>query len=52
MTPGTKAKLSCPSYLVYGSATNVYAPFGSGWIPKNSDINYDIEIVDCNISPV
>jgi hypothetical protein len=30
----------------------IQAPVGDGYIPKNSDIDFDFEVVDCNIPPV
>jgi hypothetical protein len=49
--PGAKAKIHCPAYQVWGSAL-IQAPVGDGYIPKNSDIDFDFEVVDCNIPPV
>ena len=35
---------------MWGSA-EIQAPVGDGWIPKNSDVDFDFEVVDCNIPP-
>mmetsp|Transcript_32437 Transcript_32437/g.49624 ORF Transcript_32437/g.49624 Transcript_32437/m.49624 type:complete len:176 (+) Transcript_32437:2-529(+) len=48
---GDKAHISCPSTLVYGTA-KVVAPLGDDAVPKGSDVDFDIEVVDCNIPPV
>lgn len=40
---GTKAHISCPAHLVYGSAS-VYAPFGDDHVPKNSEVDFDLEV--------
>lgn len=50
LTPGTKAKIHCPSYLVYGTS-EAKTPLGDTWVPKGSDVNFDVEVVDCNIPP-
>ena len=50
MTPGTKAKIHCPSDLVYGTS-EAKTPLGDTWVPKGSDVNFDVEVVDCNIPP-
>jgi hypothetical protein len=33
---------------VYGSAS-VYAPIDNTPIPRNSDVTFDLEVVDCNV---
>lgn len=48
--PGAKAKIHCPAYQVWGSAL-IQAPVGDGYIPKNSDVDFDFEVVDCNVAP-
>jgi hypothetical protein len=35
---------------VWGSA-KIQAPVGDGYIPKNSDVDFDFEVVDCNVAP-
>lgn len=35
---------------MWGSAL-IQAPVGDGYIPKNSDVDFDFEVVDCNIAP-
>ena len=47
---GDKAHLTCPSYYAYGGAFT-QAPLGGEPIPLHSDIDFDIEIVDCNRVP-
>lgn len=48
--PGDKATLHCPASLAYGKAF-VWPPVGGEPIPENSDVNFDIEVEDCNIVP-
>lgn len=51
MHKGDKATLTCPSYLAYGSAFTP-APIGMGApIPLNSEIKYDVEVLDCSLEP-
>lgn len=50
LTEGTKAKLSCPSYYVYGGAFT-WAPIGGEPIPLHSDVDFDFEVVECNRVP-
>jgi FKBP-type peptidyl-prolyl cis-trans isomerase len=47
---GDKARLSCPSYYVYGTAF-AWAPIGGEPIPLASDVDFDIEVVECNRTP-
>lgn len=47
---GSKARLSCPSYFAYGGAFT-WAPIGGEPIPLHSDVNFDIEVVECNRTP-
>lgn len=47
---GTKARLSCPSYFAYGSAYT-WPPVGGEPIPLNSDVDFDVEVVECNRTP-
>jgi hypothetical protein len=47
---GAKATLHCPSYFAYGSAFT-WPPIGGAPIPLNSDVDFDIEVVDCNRTP-
>jgi len=47
---GAKATLHCPSYYSWTSAYT-QAPLGGAPIPLNTDVNFDIEIVDCNRTP-
>lgn len=48
--PGAKFHLECPSEFVNGGAS-VQAPIGGEWIPKNSDIDFDVEVSFCNHTP-
>ena len=47
---GDKAHLSCPSYFTYGGAYT-WAPLGGEPIPLHSDVDFDIEVVECNRVP-
>ena len=50
VVPGAKVHLECPYDLVYGGAT-IQAPLGGEWIPKYSDMDFDIEVKWCNHNP-
>lgn len=47
---GDKATLSCPSFQAWGDAYT-QAPLGGEPIPLGSDIDFDLEIVECNRTP-
>lgn len=47
---GAHARLSCPEDLVFGGA-HTWAPVGGEPIPLHSDIDFDIEVIDCNRNP-
>jgi hypothetical protein len=47
---GSFASLNCPSYYAYGNAFT-WPPVGGEPIPLNSDVDFDIEVVDCNRTP-
>lgn len=47
---GDKARLSCPAYYVWGGAYTI-APLGGEPIPLHSDVDFDIEVIDCNRVP-
>ena len=47
---GAKAHLDCPSYYVYGGAFT-WAPVGGEPIPLHSDVEFDLEVIDCNHMP-
>lgn len=47
---GAKARVSCPSSFCWGGAYT-QAPLGGGTIPIDSDIDFELEIVDCNKQP-
>lgn len=51
LSQGDKAHLDCPSYYAYGGAFT-WAPVGGEPIPLHSDMDFDIEIVECNRVPV
>jgi len=50
LNKGAKATVQCPSNLAYGTAWTV-SPLGGEPIPKGSDIEFYLEVEDCNISP-
>ena len=39
--------MSCPSFYAWGGA-RTEAPLGGGIIPYNSDITFDVDVLDCN----
>ena len=47
---GDTARISCPSYYAWGGAYT-QSPLGGEPIPLNTDVNFDIEVVDCNRTP-
>lgn len=47
---GDTARVSCPSYYAWGGAYT-QSPLGGEPIPLNTDVNFDLEIVDCNRTP-
>jgi len=47
---GDTAHLSCPSYYAYGTAF-AWAPIGGEPIPLGSDVDFDLEVVECNRVP-
>lgn len=47
---GDKAHLDCPSYYAYGGAFT-WAPIGGEPIPLHSDIEFDIEVLQCDRVP-
>jgi len=50
LTQGTKARLDCPSYYAYGTAFT-WAPVGGEPIPLGSDMEFELEVVECNRTP-
>ena len=50
LTEGTKATLDCPSYYVWGDAYT-QAPLGGEPIPLGSDVDFEIEVMQCNKQP-
>lgn len=47
---GSKAKLSCPAQYVWGNKYT-HSTLGGEPIPINSDIDLDVEVLDCNRRP-
>jgi len=47
---GAKDTLHCPSFYAWGSA-HTQSPLGGEPIPANSDIDFEIEVVECNREP-
>ena len=50
MKKGSKASVSCPSYYAWGGAYT-QSPLGGEPIPLNSDVIFDLEVLDCNRTP-
>jgi len=50
LNSGTKATLHCPSFYAWGGAYT-QAPLGGEPIPLNTDVNFEIEVVNCNSTP-
>jgi FKBP-type peptidyl-prolyl cis-trans isomerase len=48
---GAKARVSCPYDLAWGAAYT-WAPLGGAPIPLHSDVDFDLEVVECNRTPV
>ena len=47
---GDKAHLDCPSHYAYGGAFT-WAPIGGEPVPLHSDMDFDIEIIECGRMP-
>jgi FKBP-type peptidyl-prolyl cis-trans isomerase len=47
---GDKVHLDCPSYYVYGGAFT-WAPVGGEAIPLHSDVDFELEVVECSHMP-
>lgn len=43
---GDKVKLSCPAFYVWGSAAMI-SPLGGTPIPRNSDVDFELDIIEC-----
>lgn len=43
---GDKVEISCPSFYVWGSAA-VQSPLGGTPIPRNSDVTFELDILEC-----
>jgi FKBP-type peptidyl-prolyl cis-trans isomerase len=50
LNKGTKATIHCPSFYAYGTAYT-QSPLGGEPIPLASDVDFDLEVLDCNIHP-
>lgn len=46
-----KAKVFCPGELDRGGNQNQYGQYGSGWVPANSDMTYELEVLECGVNP-
>lgn len=46
-----KAKIFCPGGLDRGGNVNQYGQYGSGWVHTNSDMTYEIDVLECGINP-
>ena len=49
MKAGQMLKLECPSYLAYGGNAK-YGHFGHDLIPANSDLIFELEVLECESS--
>jgi len=47
---GDKVNLKCPSFYAYGSA-HVVSPLSADFIPLNSDMNFELEVLSCAREP-
>ena len=47
---GAKARITCPAHYAYGNAYT-QAPLGGEPIPLDSDMYFDVEVVECNRTP-
>jgi FKBP-type peptidyl-prolyl cis-trans isomerase len=47
---GDKATLKCPSYFAYGGAHTI-SPLSDFTIPLNSDITFEVEMLECGVAP-
>mmetsp|Transcript_1608 Transcript_1608/g.2838 ORF Transcript_1608/g.2838 Transcript_1608/m.2838 type:complete len:257 (+) Transcript_1608:1-771(+) len=50
LTKGTSATVTCPAKLAWGGAYT-QAPIGGEPIPLNSDIIFDLDVLDCDRQP-
>lgn len=50
LTQGTKARVTCPAHYAWGNAYT-QSPLGGEPIPLNSDVYFDLEVVECNRTP-
>ena len=46
MQAGESIDMQCPSYFANGG-NELYTHFGSGTIPSNSDLYYELEVLEC-----
>ena len=49
MHAGEKFKIKCPAHYAYGGEEK-YSHFGSSKIPSNSNLIFDIELLNCATS--
>ena len=50
MHAGERVELECPAFYAHGGA-ETYSDFGSMKIPANSDLVYDLEVLNCEATP-
>jgi hypothetical protein len=46
MQAGEVIDMTCPTYFANGG-NELYTHFGSGTIPANSDMYYELEVMEC-----
>jgi FKBP-type peptidyl-prolyl cis-trans isomerase len=46
MQAGETIEIQCPSYYANGG-NEIYSHFGSGVLPANSDLFYELEVLEC-----
>jgi len=52
LRPGAKAHIECPSFYAFGGAlTQSFLPGGLP-LPLHADVEYQLEVIDCNMNPV
>lgn len=49
MQAGESIEMQCPSYFANGG-NEIYSHFGSRTIPPNSDLYYELEVLECESS--
>ena len=48
---GETARVFCPGELDQGGSPNQHTHFGSGWLPANTDMTYEIQVNECALKP-